>query len=231
MKNLSNYETIQSFYDRLTKQNPKATFYGTGIEFGYGVVKFLGQTKQVDVIDTNVVDNWTFLNIETRDCIKCSSVGEICEMLHHLLDEQHGSKPILLNRRLIKLEKNTPYKPKVDKESLFHETDMNPFKKFNKEFKEVSRVLKDQPELILGWLKKKAPKDVQVYLVGVDFYIGQTDLIDAFPRLSSLNEFGSLFDQEDSIYTSKLGQGQFNLLFGRITSNSVLNSMIVQFPS
>lgn len=219
MKKLSNYETIRSFYYRLSAQNPETIFYGTGIRLAYGIAKFEGKNKQSDKSSFKHKDNWNFLDIDVDEKHgKSISTGELCNALRAFLDE-HGSKPILLDRRLIKLSKDTPYKPKVETDCLFRETDMNPYMKFEEEFAEVSRVLKDTPELILGWLKKKTPAGIQVFVVGTEYYIGQDELFKQFPRLESLDDFKPIFEQDPncvSVYTCKFCHDTIKLLFGRI---------------
>lgn len=228
---LSNFETIKSFYERLTKEDSERPFYAFKIQIQYCLATFDDISSQNDIMKNEVIPNWNYLNLNSTqpfsDNSNCMSVGQVCKILEPFVKE-HGLKPILLDKKLIKKLKTTPLNPDVQTNLFFHQTDMNPYAEFNKEFSTVSSILKDQPELILGWLRKKTPAGIQVYVIGNKFFIGRNVLIRVYPRLDNIYDFKSLFTQDTSslseIYISKLTSDKFKLMFGNVTVEDALNA-------
>lgn len=226
MNKLSDYESIKTLYERLSKEDPERQIL-CSTELEYGVTTFEGRRTQKDTFSSVPMDNWNSLNFAHAN--SQTTIQVICELLKPFAtSDEHGNKPILMQHKLIKIPnipKKEAYKLETTNAVIFSFTDMNPYNKFFEEFKNVSNVLSGEPDLILCWLKKKIPSGVEVYIVGTEVYIDKSALIFKYYRMSNLGDIKFLFTPDEqcpSILICKITPEKIRLLFGEFTNEDVV---------
>lgn len=226
MNKISDYESIKTFWSRLSRQEPGTQIYTSTKQFEFGLVTFDGTSKQTHKFSKEPVDNWNCLNL--FNATEPTSVELVCEMLKPFaVNPDHTAKPILLQYSLIAPPKCGVYKFNCVRGLDFNRTDMNPYLKFATEFENVFKTLKDEQDLILSWLRKKIPSGVEVYVVGKDMFLGSHALSCKYSRVDRVENFKALFKPDElcsSLYISKLSTDKFNLMFGEFSVDDVLKT-------
>lgn len=219
---ISKFETIETLYNRLKADKIKKHVMFDCVP-QYCIVQFTGKTEQTTKA-VSFQDEWNFINFNKSQIP--TPIKTILKVLKPLI-EKHGSKIVLFSLSLIQPETiDTCHKIDVRLGLAFYSTDMNPHTKFSMEFEKVRKILGAEPDIVKAWLKKKCPKDVDVFLIGTQVYIGVKDVLTARPTLGNYNDWKTLFFNQDpttpTIYTCKLSDKKMNLIFGyRVDAKSM----------
>lgn len=225
---ISNYETIESLYNRLRADKTSQHVMFDPIP-QYGRVEFTSKMGQRVIGGVTAKDQWNYLNF--RLSINPTPIKDILNILKSLKVE-HGTKPVLFQLALIPNESkksDTCHKINTTPELSFYSTDMNPYNKFAAEFEKVRQILGEDQDIVQAWLKKKCPKDVEIFLIGTHLYVGILDLLTARPSIGNYIGWKNIFFNQDptipTIYTCKLSLDKLNLIFG----NNVDHKSMAQF--
>lgn len=223
---IEQFETIQTLLERLQREKPEAKI-NLSSNVRFGLVTFKSESDQFAkyVLET---EEWNYIEFFSYGP-STSRVKVIISILARLVETKHGSVPVLLDNKLIPLEKGNKVCIKNDKTALsFCHTSFNPHHhtEFKKQFDNVVSLLGEDVDCILCWLRKKIPKGCKIYVVGSTFYHKLADVVAELPIVAKY--FGSLFKQDNEnsqIYICKLNKSQLNILSGNANKTDLLQAV------